>query len=87
MGKQTGSYALCNESIIDFLNNANEEHIEKLEIYFNDSIEIEKLNRDTIDNYTLCIEDLEDYLNNNTTISDNYIVTRNKNIVNITFWR
>jgi len=80
--------SLGKRSVIDFLNSITDEGIERLESYFEDSITLELIDYHIVKTHSFNVEDMEKELNSTPTAGyNNFNVSRNKNIVNITFWR
>ena len=80
--------SLGKRSVIDFLNSVTDEGIERLESYFEDSVTLELIDYHIVKTYSFNVEDAEEELNSASTVGyNNFNVSRNKNIVNITFWR
>ena len=80
--------SLGKRSVIDFLNSVTDEGIERLESYFEDSVTLELIDYHIVKTYSSNVEGVEEELNSAPTVGYNdFNVSRNKNIVNITFWR
>jgi hypothetical protein len=80
--------SLGKRSVIDFLNSVTDEGIERLESYFEDSVALELIDYHIVKTYSFNVEDTEEKLNSASIVGYNdFNVSRNKNIVNITFWR
>ena len=80
--------SLGKRSVIDFLNSVTDEGIERLESYFEDSVTLELIDYHIVKTYSSNVEGVEEELNSARTVGyNNFNVSRNKNIVNITFWR
>jgi hypothetical protein len=80
--------SLGKRSVIDFLNSITDEEIERLESYFEDSVTLELIDYHIVKTYSSNVEDAEEELNSASTAGyNNFNVSRDKNIVNITFWR
>ena len=80
--------SLGKRSVIDFLNSVTDEGIERLESYFEDSVTLELIDYHIVKTHSFNVEDVEEKLNYTSTVGyNNFNVSRNKNIVNITFWR
>jgi hypothetical protein len=80
--------SLGKRSVIDFLNSVTDEGIERLESYFEDSVTLELIDYHIVKTYSFNVEGAEEELNSVPTVGyNNFNVSRNKNIVNITFWR
>jgi hypothetical protein len=80
--------SLGKRSVIDFLNSVTDEGIERLESYFEDSVTLELIDYHIVKTHSFNVEDMEKELNSTPTAGyNNFNVSRNKNIVNITFWR
>lgn len=80
--------AIGQQAVLDFLNTLNDEHVEALEVYFGQSIFVEKLNyslsqsvKIPVDKFEICKElcKVQEF---------NYYSTwRDEDFVYITFWR
>ena len=80
--------SLGKRSVIDFLNSVTDEGIERLESYFEDSVTLELIDYHIVKTHSFNVENIEKELNSTPTAGyNNFNISRNKNIVNITFWR
>ena len=80
--------SLGKRSVIDFLNSITDEHIVELENYFEDSITLEVIDYHIVKTHSFNVENINKELNAVSTIGyNNFNVSRNKDVINITFWR
>jgi len=80
--------SLGKRSVIDFLNSITNEEMEALERYFEDSVVLELIDYHIVKTHSFNVDDVEKELNSASIVGyNNFNVSRNKNIVNITFWR
>ena len=80
--------SLGKRSVIDFLNSITDEHIIELENYFEDSITLETIDYHIVKTHSFNVENINKELNAVSTAGyNNFNVSRNKDIINITFWR
>ena len=77
---------LGKRSILNFLNNMNNDTIQKLENFFGKSIIINKTNDKIIENISITVDDIEDNICQFDNFKD-FCITRNSDVASITFWR
>ncbi len=73
---------VARRAVMDFLNSLESEHIKKLKDYFQEDVLGETLNYNLVKNDQIVVDDLvfprQEF---------NLAISRNKNNINITFWR
>jgi hypothetical protein len=74
-------------SLMDLLNNLNDEHIALLSSYFQDSVVLTKLDYHIVRNFTVPINEFERELNQLDSSFQNMTISRDEGSLYISFWR
>lgn len=73
------------QSALELLNSLEEKHVQVLEEYFSDEILIERLDHRTVANFSCGINETDDLCK--FSVYKEFCVHRDKNKINVTFWR
>jgi hypothetical protein len=86
LGKTTALKSLAKRSLMDFLKALTPEQVKIIEKHLNTSIFVDRMDYSIVNNYSFCLDDAEEKLNQLGDVP-NFCVSRNEDQIYVSFWR
>ena len=78
---------LAQKMLIDFVNKVEDKHLEVISNYFNEEVEVEKIDPNVAKHLEVSIHEAENYLNSNPFVKEAMFAYREGNQLYISVWR
>lgn len=78
---------IAQKMLIDFLNLVEDKHVKIMSSYFNEEVEVERIDPNVAKHIELSIHEAQDYLNSNPLVKDAMFAYREGDQLYISIWR